>query len=102
MIIPGFSYAPTGRKGPANVETVLISLGQISSAIYGKIKSASIRPKPLIWSMRPPLSSNPKTCAFGLRDGCREVKKQQSKVKVVGGGWWWVVVVWEDFRDSPT
>ena len=52
LIIPGFSCAPRGRPGSANIETVLISkdVVRLSGAIFGKIKLASIRPKPLIWS----------------------------------------------------
>ena len=63
LIIPGFSCALMEQKGPANVETVLISkdVVRLSGTKFGKIKSASIRPDPLIWSMRPPLSSNPKS-----------------------------------------
>ena len=53
LIVPGFSVTPMEYKGPANVETVLISedVVWLSGTEFGVIEAGSIRPDPLIRSV---------------------------------------------------
>ena len=53
LIVPGISVTTMEYKGPANVETVLISedVVWLSGTEFGVIEAGSIRPDPLIRSV---------------------------------------------------